>query len=1251
MRIVYVGAGTGENPWLRDAAEECRKRGLPVEVVSVASEVLDSEEKAFVGIIEEIGKCDLLVVSNHGSSTYFKKFDRLVAAARDNAVTTFIGSSVPEEMNDFRNLFSYPDGEYDFVHACTELGGKKNTTSLLLWACRTISGFDIEVPPLEYPPTEGFYHPSIPDIHDPATHMERIDPARPTVGILFHQFFFVRRNLRAIDALIAAVEDKDMNALAFFLVTSPSEVTGAMGIRRFVEQYLIKDRTPVIDVLVVTMSFSQVSLSDPNDGRKAGSFHNFFDDLNVPVLQTICMYRSLDQWQADDSGLSAMEISSGVIWPEFDGQIIAIPLATTEKCGERTGVQVPVPRRPERIADMALQWARLRRTPPEDRKVAILLYQYTSEIEALGDAGGLDTPQSVVGILQRLRDEGYRVDHVPKDGNALIAEMVAGLTNDTRWISGDEMKKRAAGLVPGDLYKDWFRRIPGKNRDEMCRDWGEPPGQLFEREGDLCIPGIVNGNVFIGIQPPRGFFEQVESLVHSSDLVIPHNYLAYYRWMRDVFGAHVIIHMGTHGTLEWLPGKGNAMSEECYPDVVLEDMPDVYPYIINDPGECVQAKRRGWGAVIDHMVPAMMRAEGYGKLSELDGILQEYLRAKQGKEEQKAKDLIGEVHRFVIDLDLTSDLGLPADAGEEEVARNAERLCDYLCEVRDVIIKDGLHVFGRPPEGDRLCEMVYALTRLSNGNVPSLREGVAEALSLSLSGLLDNPSGFNEVRGKTNSALVDEIDARTRDLVGRLAECGFDRERALAVVRKELGTDRARLETCIEFICDDLVPRIRRTTDEIENMIRSLNGGYVPPGPSGDPTRGNAHLLPTGRNCYSIDPATIPTPAAWQTGKKMADQMVERYIREKGKYPERVGIVVWATDTMRTGGDDIAYLLWLMGLSPVWSDRSGTVTGLRVIPAGELGRPRIDVTLRISGLFRDTFPHLVTMIDGGVETIASLDESDEVNFLAAHLRQDMIDKVREGLPVEKAREMALIRIFGDPPGNHGCAVGEVVHASAWRDRKDLADVYTTWGAHAYGRRFRGEKVTDLFRQQFSRLDATVKNRVSREFDILDVDDDYIFLGGMNACVKAYGNKDPVSVIGEASDPGVPKTRLLEEEVRFVYRSRVLNPRWIEGLKPHGFRGVQEVMNTIEYTYGWDVTSDAVDDWEYQAAAEHFLFNEENRKWIEENNPYALHNMAGRLLEAIERGFWKADDETIRRLQEIYLESEDTFERMGGTLDE
>ncbi|MBN1431375.1 MAG: cobaltochelatase subunit CobN [Methanomicrobiaceae archaeon] len=1246
MKIVYISAGTGENPWVKEAAASCNDPEYRVEVVQSTTETIDPEEKKFVEILEEVRNCDLLLVSNHGSTTYFKKFDRLIEKARENNTDTFVCSSVGEEMKETRDLFRHSDGDYDFLHACIELGGKVNTKSLVLWACKEIAGADVEVPPLVYPPTEGFFHPSMRGVYDYDSHMKRLDPEKPTIGIQVHQFGFIRKNLLPVEALIKAVEEKGMNALPFFLVTSPNEVTGATGIRKFIENHLIKDGKSIIDVMIVNMSFSQLSLSDPTDGTKTEPVYNFFNDLNVPLLQTITLYRSYEDWTDDAQGLSAMEIASGVIWPEFDGQIISIPLGTTGEYEGRRNVAIPIPGRPERIAGMVKRWSELKRAPVEDRKVVIFLYQYTEEMDALGDAGGLDTPQSVIEILHSLKDRGYFVEKIPETGNDLIYEMIEGLTNDTRWISKEQMKERAAGFVSTDLYREWFKKLPQKNQKKMIKDWGKAPGEVFEVEGELCIPGVVKGNIFIGIQPPRGYFDQIETMIHSTDLVMPHHYLAYYRWIKYVFGAHAVIHLGTHGTVEWLPGKGNAMSEECYPDIMMDDMPHLYPYIINDPGEGMEAKRRGWAVALDYNTPPMMRAQGYGELSDLDVILQDYLRARRGGEAKKAADLIGEAREIVIDKNLTNDLGLSEEPGCDEVAENAERLYDYICELRDTIIKDGLHIYGQPPAGSRFQEMVYALTRLENGKTPSLRESVAEAMSLSLRELLDDPSGFNQQKDQTNGALIDEIDAASSLLIEMMAECGYDREEALKIIRAEYGDGNQNLEACVVFICDEIVKNLNRTTDEITNMLKGLDAGYVEPGPSGDPTRGNAHLLPTGRNCYSIDPASVPTRAAWKTGKELADQMVERYIEEKGEYPQNVGIVVWATDTMRTGGDDIAYILWLMGLRPIWSSRGGAVTGLEVIPASELGRPRIDMSLRISGMFRDSFLNLVHMIDEGVEIIASLDESNDVNYLAAHLKEDLLEKIKEGLSGEEAREMALIRIFGDPPGEHGVGVCEVLHASAWEDRKDLADVYTNWGAHAYGRKFRGEKFPELFKKKMGTLDATVKNRVSREWDILETDDDYACLGGMNACVKVYGDKDPVSVIGDASDPKNIRTKLLDEEIRFIFRSRVLNPKWIEGLKPHGFRGVQDIVTTIEYTFGWDATSDAVDDWEYQAATEHFLFNEDNRQWIEENNPYALHAISGRLLEARDRGFWDADEETVQKLQQIYLESEEYLERTG-----
>ncbi|MDD1725014.1 MAG: cobaltochelatase subunit CobN, partial [Methanospirillum sp.] len=1072
--------------------------------------LLDGNEEAFGQLLKECKDASLLIISNHASTTYFKKFPRLLQAATGCGVNILVESALSEEMDEFRHLFSGSDTDLQYILSCIRLGGEENTRGILLWALKNIGGMDIMVPPLTRPPADGCYHPSLPGDTSFETHLARLDPAKPSIGIFMHHSGFIRRNFRVIDALIEAVEKKGMNALGVFFNTSYDPVIGSLGIKKIVEEYLIRDGKSLVDCIIINTGFSQVSLSDPNDGTRKTFPHNFFADLNIPVIQAMTLFRSQETWSEDIQGLSSMEISNHVIWPEFDGQIITIPVGTSEKTESGESIAVPIPGRPERVADMALLWSRIRRKPAGERKVAILIYQYTGDTDTLGHAASLDTPQSVVEMLRYLKESGYRVDHIPADGNALIQEMIRGLTNDVRYLSPEQVRKRSPGFVTSSQYREWFERIPRKNREKMTADWGEPPGELFRSDGELCMPGVMNGNIFIGIQPPRGYFEQAESLIHSNDLVMPHHYLAYYRWLKHSFGADAVIHVGTHGTLEWLPGKGNALSEECYPDLIFEDMPHLYPYIINDPGEAVQAKRRSWAVILDHLVPVMMRAEGYGELSDLDSILQEYLRAKTVGDSAKVASLLKEAHTIVTGKNFTKDLDLPDTITPEGIIPHIERIYDYICGLRDTIIRDGLHVFGVPPR-EKLCrEMVYSLTRLSNGDVISLRECVADSHGLHLRDLMNDPSAWNTENGQTNGSLLDRVDGECQDLILNLASCGYDYETFMKRIQTESGALSGSLQGCISYICNSIAPGLNGTTDELSNMGLGLAGGYVPPGPSGDPTRGNAHLLPTGKNCYSIDPATIPTPSAWRTGKELADQMIERYISQEGTYPERVGIVVWATDTMRTGGDDIAYILSLMGLRPVWSHRGGTVTGLEIIPVSELDRPRIDVTLRISGLFRDAFPNLVDMIDKGVEICASLDESAESNYLAAHLKHDLLKKLAEGISPETAREMSLIRIFGDPPGNYGAGVSDVVHASVWNERKDLADTYTTWGAHAYGRRFKGEKYVDLFKEQFGSLDATVKNRPSREYDVLDTDDEYMFLGGMNACVKSYGDKDPVS---------------------------------------------------------------------------------------------------------------------------------------------
>ncbi|MDR1690608.1 MAG: cobaltochelatase subunit CobN, partial [Candidatus Methanoplasma sp.] len=909
---------------------------------------------------------------------------------------------------------------------------------------------------------------------------------------------------------------------------------------------------------------------------------------------------------------------------------------------------VSIPDRIERISTLAIGWAKLRRTPPEKMKIVINLTMYPPTNDRIGGAAGLDTFESIRNCLISMKEKGYVVDHIPENGNEIVDEILAGVTCDTEWIPDNEIPDRAADLVGLERYMEWYNSISSKAREGLVRSWGDPPGIISVHEGQFIIPGIRNGNVFIGIQPNRGQHEQAERLYHDPDVVMPHQYLAYYRWIRDVFKADCIAHMGTHGTLEWLPGKGNGLSADCYPDVVLDTMPNVYVYIIDNPGEGVQCKRRTNSVLISHMCPAMTRGGSYDEMTELDGTLQQYLYLKATQQTEQYKMLEQDLYDIVRNMDMFKELGLEQDCTLEDVLEKVDLIYDYVSDLKDAMIKDGLHILGEIPKGERLMEMVYSLCRLRNGSIPSLRASVAGSKGLDLDTLLDNPSAFDAKRGCLNGALTDEVDRDFNILLERMYETGFAKSASLYAASDMFGELTDEMKESISYVCEHIYPNILRMTDETDNFIVGISGKYVPPGPSGAPTRGNAHLLPTGTNFYSIDPDAIPSRSSWRIGKQMAEDMVRRYVEDNGHYPENVGIVVWATDTMRTYGDDVAYILNLMGVRPKWGATGSKVLGLEVIPLEELGRPRIDVLCRISGLFRDSFPNLTDMITDATKMISDLDESDEENYYKKHLNEDIKKYIRDGLSAEDASDMARIRIFGDPPGQFGNGVSVLIASSKWDSLDQIAETYATWGAYAYGGKWKGQKVTAAFKKRIGDLNVTVKNHNHREFDLLDIDDDYDCLGGMNAAVRTFGGGKPYSVMGDSSDVDRLKTRTLEEETAYVMRSRVLNPIWFEGLKPHGYKGAMEVSKLTEYMLGWSATSDNIEDWMFNAVTEKFIFDEENRQWIEENNPYAMKEMIEDMLEAIERDLWDAPEDVKEKLRELYLDAEGKMEELGST---
>ena len=1174
------------------------------------------------------------------------EFDRLISSLQGAGVPFVVASSISRRDTEFMSLSTVDQDDYRKILRYLNYGGTKNFENLLLYLANRLTGANYEVSAPERPPWEGIYHPDLEYLPTIDEYLEKkYVPGRPTVGLWFHQKYWQAGNTIFVDSLIKEIESQGANVIPVFFCGMKDADLGTKGLEWVVKNYFMKREKPLIDVMISPLMFS-LSMFLPSSESADG----FLKKFGIPIIKAILTCNTLEEWRDTLQGLNSIEIPPSIAMPEFDGMLITVPVAAMKfsETDPLTGTKVakfePIPERVGKLVRLSLNWAKLRRIPNKEKKVAIIFHNYPPRNDNIGCAFGLDSPVSVWNILRDLRKAGYQLDYLPENGQKLIEDIIKQVTNDRRWASSKELAERAVAKIAREQYLEWFQELPLEVREKMEKNWGKPPGRLFSYKDELLVPGIINGNVFIGLQPPRGFLDNPAAVYHSPDLSIPHHYYGYYRWIRDVFKANLIMHIGTHGTLEWLPGKSVGLSASCFPDIAISDLPNIYPYIINNIGEGTQAKRRSYCCIIDYLVPVMHNADAYGEMAELEVLLQDYYHATtsdQGKLPHMQKLIWEKVRQAKLDHDL--------ELSEETVFSDfngfLEKLHDYLHELTDAQIRDGLHVLGEPPIDSRLEEFLVALTRLSNGDVPSLRQSIAEMKGYDYDDLVTNRGKLNP-DGKTNGDLIRELNNLSLELVKRFHSEGFKEQSIDAVTKDVLGRNSTDVRQCLIYVGSFLAPALAATTDELTHTLSACEGNYIPPGPSGSPTRGMADILPTGRNFYSVDPRAIPSSAAWQVGVALGDALLERYLKEEGKYPESMGIIIWATDTMKTKGDDIAEILYLMGVKPVWEETSGRVIGVEAIPLEKLKRPRIDVTLRISGLFRDTFPNIVNLIDEAVAMVASLKEPPEKNYLAKHVETEVRERVVQGVDAERAREEACYRIFGDRPSAYGCGVSEVIDSKNWKDQKDLSNVYVTWGCYAYGRKNYGISVPHQFKLRLSKIDVTVKNQDSREYDILDGDDWYDAHGGMISAVKTFKGEAPRSYCGDSSDPNRVKLRSTAEETKYVFRSRLLNPKWIESVKRHDYQGAGDLSRTVDFVFGWDATVEVVKDWMYEELAEKYVLDLEMQKWLKEVNPFALQNMVERFLEAIERGMWQATEEMKKQLQKLYLDIEGLLEGAG-----
>jgi cobaltochelatase CobN len=1044
------------------------------------------------------------------------------------------------------------------------------------------------------------------------------DGAGPTIAVLYYRAQQLAGNTAYVEALCQAIEAAGGRPLPVYCASL-----------RTAETDMLETLSQADAMVVTVLAAGGLKPAAASAGGDDDSWNvEHLAALDIPILQGLCLTSSRHQWRDNDDGLSPLDVASQVAVPEFDGRIITVPFSFKEIDDEGLTSYVADPERCARVAGLAVRHAQLRRISPADKRVAVVFSAYPTKHARIGNAVGLDTPASAVRLLRAMREHGYRVGELPgvsdmgaQDGDALVHALIERGGQDPDWLTDGQLAGNPIRVSAND-YRAWFAALPTDFADAVQKHWGPPPGELFvdrtnDPDGEIVIAAMQAGNVVLMVQPPRGFGENPVAIYHDPDLPPSHHYLAAYRWLDTGFGAHAVVHLGKHGNLEWLPGKTLGLSAGCATDAALGSLPLIYPFLVNDPGEGTQAKRRAHAVLVDHLIPPMARAETYGDIARLEQLLDEHATIA-ALDPGKLPAIRQQIWTLIRAARMDHDLGLierPEDESFDDMLLHVD---GWLCEIKDVQIRDGLHILGETPTGEQELDLVLAILRarqLFGGevSVPGLRQ----ALGLAEDGTDERTS-------------VDEAETRARQLVKALQEAGWDPDAAARL------TDDPDVAAVLRFAATEVVPRLAGTDGEIDQVLRALGGRFIAAGPSGSPLRGLVNVLPTGRNFYSVDPKAVPSRLAWETGVAMADSLLARYRDDYGAWPRSVGLSVWGTSAMRTAGDDIAEVLALLGVRPVWDEASRRVVDLASIPLAELGRPRIDVTVRISGFFRDAFPHVVTMLDDAVRLVADLDEPDDANYVRAHAQADLAQ--------HGDQRRATTRIFGSKPGTYGAGLLQLIDSRNWRDDADLAQVYTTWGGFAYGRGLGGRAATDDMNRAYRRIAVAAKNTDTREHDIADSDDYFQYHGGMVATVRALTGRSPAAYIGDNTRPDAIRTRTLSEETTRVFRARVVNPRWMTAMRRHGYKGAFEMAATVDYLFGYDATAGVMADWMYEQLTEAYVLDHQNRKFMTESNPWALHGMAERLLEAVSRGMWAdPQSETLDGLRQVLLETEGDLE--------
>jgi len=1049
------------------------------------------------------------------------------------------------------------------------------------------------------------------------------------IGIISYKSLFLANEIEVNAKLNLQLRKCGLSPKTFFISTLKDHIIQ----NKLIEIFKKED----IKIIITTTSFSSSQIKN-NDLIENST--NIFTSLKIPILQLLSSNRSKKKWLNSSIGMNSSDLLMQIIIPEFDGRITTCPSAFKEIISKKNTLyseitsykadQVGI----KWISKFATNYVKLQKLNNFDKRICLVISNYPVKNGRIGNGVGLNTPSSIINILNWLKEEGYDLGscNYPQDSSELMSMLIKTRTNDI-----ESQNNKPLDYLPLNEYLKYWNYIELDPKNIIINRWGKPSDAIdLDNEG-FSINGLRFGKITLLIQPQRGYDADTDRDIHSPDLPPPHRYLAQYYWIEKVFKANAICHIGKHGTVEWLPGKSIGLSNKCFPNIICPAIPNIYPFIVNDPGEGSQAKRRTAATIIDHLTPPLDRSELYGKYSILENYLDEFFEAKLLNSNR-----IEIIEKSIYEI-------IKKDFSEITLKNKniqIEEIDSFLCKIKESQIRTGLHVFGKRQNDINEINLFLCIARVPNANRIGVIQYIAQHLKLDL-----NPwtNQYDQMLSENDKKIL--LTFSNKKILNFRMAIDFLEQQAKYLIylffyKKNTNIknlEKYKNQKIIDYFFKEkkhnkyflllkkeiLIPIINSSYNEKLSFINSLKGQYVKSGPSGAPTRGKTETLPTGKNFFSVDSRGLPTESAWSVGCQSASQILDLYKQDNGEDLKNIAISVWATSTMRNGGEDICQILFLLGVKPIWDGPSRRVVDLEIIPLSVLNRPRVDVTLRISGMFRDAFPQLVKLTSKAINLISKLNENDKFNPLAGALK--------DGDPIN--------RIFGSAPGSYGAGLQELISNSNWDNIDDFGDSFLNWSKWIYQDNLEPLEDKKSLEKALKNVQLVVHNQDNKEHDILDSDDYYQFQGGLSSAIKKISGKFPEIYHGDLSKFGLSKISKLKEEINKVVISRILNPKWINGMKDNGYKGAFEFSATLDYLYAFDATTEVVSDWCYEEVYKSWICDRDLKNFFIKNNPWALRDIALRFLEIVNRKMWNnCSSDVIENLKNIIINTDSIIEK-------